>query len=1069
MPRSHLPASAGFSRPLVLVACLLVAAVGCLLWLWSDADGDAPLPGAGSGMAADRAAAAQADLPTEHGGDPTARTAAAASQGPAAGADRVGPGITGQVVDELGVPVAKAVVRLGPTQGSGFRDFDWTDWEDLDPAAISERVQASLADRVEVVTDGQGRFRAVPAGGERSLSLRVMAPRHQLLDRNVPRPAGEDVDVGVLTLRRGAAVRGQVVDRAGSPVAGARVVRLAASRNRQGGGFPGFGGGMGGMMDFGDWDMSMPGMEWMDQALGEQQAVSDAQGRFQLPYIEPGDFVLRAQHAEHPMARLEGLRVEPGAELSGLLVVVEPGAVIQGRIVGVPAGTKALRVMASMRREAAPGDAEGPAAMMSMMFGEAERMATETGFAFGERQVDTDDEFRFTLRGLQVGKSYRVWAAPSGRGIAGNAICTDRLEVTAGTRGLELRYEAGVSVRVRVVAKGTEQGIETLWVREQLRGGGGMADIMAMIPRATRSKRYPDGQVTLANLRPRGQQTLALTIEAVGYERFEQRDIELPASSLLDLGTVELVPAPVVQVEVRGADGRPAAGAQVQLSEAGGGGGRRGGNPFAAFAGGRVDVEAFAGARAPGGTGNIMPFAPGGGSGPRSGKTDALGRISLNALGGEMQVSVTSADWAPYRSAPFTAAPQGVTSHAVNLLRGGRVQVLVLDSDRKPLAQTRVEHEAPDGGRGTETTDAAGLVTFLRQTPGAHRFRLAGSDGPMAGMARMTFGGGRNGGADEAPWTAVEVLDGKLHEVELQKAASATLRGIVRENGVPLAEARLQWLEGVADAAPQGGMPAGLERFAEMAGGQGARGRSARSEADGRYELRELPAGEHRLRITANGRALPTVVTVSLRLGDNTLDINLDSVVVRGRVLDSQGQPVASASIAIEADTAASGDEASQAIEAAISAFGGPAMAGGGRTIRSDADGNFEVRGLEPGARLRLRASARGLATATTPVLEAPLQGSLDGVQLTLGSSGKLRVEMAGGGMFAGVRAQKLLADGSKDASVPVVNQVLRGGRVTLDGLSPGRWQVEVRGMDGGARQPAIIEVVAGETAVLQW
>jgi protocatechuate 3,4-dioxygenase beta subunit len=1057
---------------LALAALLLLVVAGLLFWLWMDADAEAPVPGAGGNAGGTSAAAEPAEVPIAVGqaGDDAARSAAATqADSRSAGADPTAPGIIGQVVDELGVPVAKAVVRLGPSQGSGFRDFDWTQWEELDPAAISQRVQASLAERVEVVTDERGRFRVVPATVERSLSLRVLAQKHQLLDRNVPRPADEDVDVGVLTLRRGAAVRGQVVDRAGSPVAGARVVRLAASRNRQGGGFPGFGGGMGGVMDFGDWDMSMPGMEWMDLAIGEQQAVSDAQGRFQLPYIEPGDFVLRAQHAEHPMARLEGLRVEPGAELSGLLVVVEPGAVIQGRIVGVPDGTKSLRVMASMRREAAPGDAEGPAGMMSMVFGEAERMATEAGFAFGERQVDTDDEFQFTLRGLQVGKSYRVWAAPSGRGIAGNAICTDRLEVSAGTRGLELRYEAGVSVRVRVVAKGTEQGIETLWVRDQLRGGGGMADIMAMIPRATRSKRYPDGQVTLANLRPRGQQTLALTIEAVGYERFEQRDIELPASNLLDLGTVELVPAPVVQVEVRGADGRPAVGAQVQLSEAGGGGGRRGGNPFAAFAGGRVEVEAFAGGRGPGGMANMMPFFPGGASGPRSGKTDALGRISLNAWSGEMEVAVTSADWAPYRSAPFAAAPQGVTAHAVNLLRGGRVQVLVLDSERKPLAQTRVEHTAPDGERSSETTDAAGLVTFVRQTPGTHQFRLGSSSGPMAGMPRMPFGGGRLGGADEAPWTAVEVADGKLHTIELQKAASATLRGFVRENGLPLAEARLQWLEGVADAAAQGGMPAGLERFAELAGGQGGRTRSGRSEADGRYELRELPAGEHRLRISANGRALPTVVTVSLRLGDNTLDINLDSVVVRGRVVDSQGQPIASASIAIEQAAAASADEATQAIDAALSALGGPAVAGGGRATRTDAEGNFEVRGLDPGSRLRLRASARGLASAVTPVLEAPLQGVLDGVLLTLGAAGKLRVEMAGGGMFAGVRAQKLAADGSVDSSVPAVNQVLRGGRATLDGLSPGRWQVVVRGMDGAVRPPSVVEITAGATANLQF
>ena len=118
------------------------------------------------------------------------------------------------------------------------------------------------------------------------------------------------------------------------------------------------------------------------------------------------------------------------------------------------------------------------------------------------------------MRGLHAGRSYRVWAALSGQGFAGNSACTERIEVASGTKGAELRYAPGITVTFRAIAARGDTPVEKLHVSHQLKGGGGLDAIMGMMPRAARAKSYPDGRVTLTGLRPKKKQTLSITVEA---------------------------------------------------------------------------------------------------------------------------------------------------------------------------------------------------------------------------------------------------------------------------------------------------------------------------------------------------------------------------------------------------------------------------------------------------------------------------------------------------------------------------------------------------------------------------
>lgn len=984
----------------------------------------------------------------------------------------VGVGFVGRVVDDLGRPVEGAHVRCGQGFGPGMDmpQFDMSDFEDFDPQVLTERFRALQKERSEVVTDADGRFRLVPASAARVLGVRVLARGFTVLDRNLPRPADGDRDLGELKVTRGAVVAGRVVDGAGNPVAAARVQRVDAKQDEFG-----FGAMFG--------DVEMPGADLMDEFLVGQVAVTGADGRFELAHCEPGDFALRAKHPDHPSARREGLTVAPGAALADVLVVVEPGASIRGRVVGVPAGTRPLRVMASQKRDQPAAQPGGAPDVMGMVAGFAGDLAGDAGLGFGEKQVETGADFEFELRGLQVGKTYRVWSVQNGRGIAGVAVCSSRAEVTSGAGGVELRYEAGISVTFQVVDEKSGAPLDRLWIDDQLRGGGGngFGDFMNFVPRGGRARTYPDGRVTIANLRPKKDQTLRVKIDALGHESCEKKDIALPATGSLDLGVLALAPAPIVHVVVTtGPDKTPVAGATVRLSEAerGRGRGNRGGP-----GGGNGDPAAMFGDFAQGMAGpGGGPFAGMFGGGPRTGKTDAAGCCDVNAFAAAMVVEITAKDFAPYRSEPFTLPEGKGGEHRALLLRGGEVAVTVLDADGKPLASARVEHRAPVGGRDDRQTDEKGVARFEHLAPGDHRFRLAqrgGGGGQFPGGAIQARVRGLNGQppAADAGWQTVSVADGATAALQLDKKATAVLHGIVRENGAPLAGARVAFVEG-ADGGddPQGQrIEDAMAGFLPPGAGGGAGGRSTQSGDDGAYRLAELPPGVHRLRVTSRERVMPAVVAVTLRAGDNAFDVELDAAMLRGTVRDSAGNPVEGATVALvqvrnDAAAPAGGDERVRRVQDAMEGMDLGQFGMGGRgQVKTGADGTYQLRGVQAGKPLQVRATAKGFSAAVSAVVDVSTAGVRDGVDVVLGAAGRVKVEIANGPMFAQIRAVRVEEDGSRIQGVAPVATMMRNGKATLDGLAPGRWKVTTTGMDGQESAPHYVVVVAGETASLQY
>ncbi|HLQ37081.1 MAG TPA: carboxypeptidase regulatory-like domain-containing protein, partial [Planctomycetota bacterium] len=429
-------------------------------------------------------------------------------------------------------------------------------------------------------------------------------------------------------------------------------------------------------------------------------------------------------------------------------------------------------------------------------------------------------------------------------------------------------------------------------------------------------------------------------------------------------------------------------------------------------------------------------------------------------------IAVTTRDHAPYASEPLTLPEHDDCQHSAQLLRGGAVEVTVAEPDGTPVGDLRVEHVAENGHRDDRKTDATGRVTFDRLVPGAHRFRLGPrSNGPfdMPMAVAQRAAGGR--APAEAGWETSDVADGSKATLRLLRTPTASLRGIVRENGAPLAGARIAFVEGTgnggddADNGPQGEMFAAL---AEM-GGRGGNSRSTKSGDDGSYQLKDLAAGEHRLRITHRERSMPAVVAVVLRTGENTFAVELDTTLLRGTVRDPHGDPVAGATITVHQAKSADAGGSADVGEIMGAVMPGMNLGGNRATVKTGADGSYELRGVQAGIRLQVRATAKGFAAAAAAPVEVARGGSRDTVDLQLAAAGRIRVTATDAGPFTAAHATFAEADPDKHVAPAFV--ILRNGSGTLDGLRPGRWKVEIGGASGTQGEPQFVEVTAGETA----
>ena len=906
---------------------------------------------------------------------------------------------------------------------------------------------------------------------------RPATERTEVETKDMAMSLGADTAELVAAASQGPRVRGRVVDTAGNPLAGARVVVAGGDP------LP---------IDFAGDSNSGFAKRW--------RTTSRKDGTFELQGPEPGGLRLGVWLAEYaPLERLNlvlpagagadfgDLPLDASVILTGRVTVIGGGPVADAKIFaekvndnspfsfaipGLPrtpvavsaadgsfrvdmlsAGPWKLRVDSDVHPERTfegrtdrPGDLrsglafvlEQGAAIRGRVAdypeGGLEGLVVRAspkgqGRSFGPmqnwREASVSPGGSFSVEGCEKDKEYILQARVAEERAAmpwGGETKTRTQEVSArpGHSGIVLNWTGTTGVRFQVVQP-SGQPVEKFTVRY----GQGFLRDYALEGEPVRF--HPAGLVSLEELNSGGfgrGQDFKVLVEAAGFESFE-KVVELASGKIVDAGAFQLTAAPIVTVRVfDDLTGEPVEGANVSLSV--------GGNDQTSF-----DIG-----------GGTRFFDSENAGKQRSVKSGADGLASLSSFEGQIgKLKVTDENHTDWSLDSFSMPSGESQTIEARLGRGGSVEVTVLDAYGSPRpgaqVETRVKGSGNEsngmggfgrarmfGGSPEGVTDQSGLASFHHLTPGEHEFRL--TETANMGGAMVIFSGGTD--EPEELWASVLVTEGGLSALELREEPRSSLSGIVREGGEALAGASLR-----LDSKDSNDQLGGMGRMMVF-GGSGGKG-TGTTDGRGAFVLEGVEPGTYVLTVNHATRTMAYEVDVVLTTGENRKDLDLPIAVVEGRVTDGDGRPLPGVKVRIESSTRNPfmrammfrSDDGSSEI-AVGSEDADPST--------TDADGRYRLRGVAVGKDIKVVATRDGSSPAESELFQVSDGQIRRGVDLVLQSAGRIKATILGleNQQFAIVTARYLDGEG-----VDPVTEFANDGETTLRGLRTGQWEVSIQ------------------------
>ncbi len=914
-----------------------------------------------------------------------------------------GPWLKGRIIDAFGNPIEDAVVEVSSWQSAA---------QGMMLAGIGGGSGAPKeSSRNSVKTGKDGRF-STYRNDKLGLDVSVAIGARGYLVSRERELLGEDgtLDLGDYKLDPAVVITGIVVDQNEQPVEGAGVKRTDGS-----------GGGM----------FEMSGAILGEFGMGGLTGgnLTDAEGRFELPHEEPGEFELTVKHTDYPVTMYTGKTGQAGTETQNLVVRMKPGATIAGVLEGMPPEREKVNIY--VRRLNA--EADSPTGFGAIM--------GDVGLYSGGPSCVVESTGAFTLRGLDPGGRYELRAIEKA-GMFSRKLCSEPVEADAGDLDAKLVFDAGASLSFQVVDSKTGEPLTDLKIRHTWADGSDMFSVMAASFGGGSEDHYPEGRVTLTELRPKESPGLLnLRVSSPGFLDEEREDISIADGADVELGTIRLRVAPRVRVHVIEAKtGKPIARARVRLRDGAGSllESLGSGAEFDIDIDSEPDMEDMFDSKS------------------ATGKTDSDGWCELPAF--EMDngvIIIRSPKYSEYRAEGIHVNASGTKVVEAALVRGGEVEIVVADRSGRPVPGAAVRHRDSDGKvTDTKTTNKKGIVRFRRIQPGPHSFMAEHQSGGIRGMfGNVSFSSdGDDEEKEDEDWMTIGVVDGETSRLKLIAPGFATLEGVVTSNGIPLIGATVSLSTGSDE-----------ERALSEFGGDFGRmlangGLTDVTNDNGLYEISSAPAGEYTLVVRHPKRAMPTTLGVKLREGDNRFDASLTLSGIEGHVIDGHGDPVAGARVQVFDNESAAMSMQGMFDGPMADFFNNDDEA----PTLSGTDGSFVIYGVREDVPLYVTARLEGFVSERSEPVEVS-EGEIEsGLEIQLQLGGSILVEVTGTPEpFTMVQAafQGEVEDGK---TVAAKMGFVRNGKATLKNLREGPWLVKfARGEEGGTEQE--VTVTKGE------
>lgn len=735
---------------------------------------------------------------------------------------------------------------------------------------------------------------------------------------------------------------------------------------------------------------------------------SDKEGKFTLAGLQPGELTLNARKngfrpAEKSIGALHDGDVRDNVEL-----VLDRGLSIRGRVQwpdGSPAAEALVRAKGQDAQEVYGFDGEG---VRSAADGTFEISGLGDGSydlsASARRVADSNANAADASAKPAEQDASEKASAESGDDAKprkprahGPTSNADLPGVAGGAQGVVLVLGSGLSLSLRVLDDTGAPVTKVVLTSMPLGDESWQRDFRR---RQSRSLESADGRYTLEGLSA-GRWAITATANEVSSD---EETFELPLAAE---ASALIVPRPC---ELRGrvvdVAGKPAPGARVRRIEA-----RQ--NDF--------DLE-LTGKR----------------KGSQWAECDADGQFVFDhTAAGPARLVASAADAADSAPLDTTVVAGGTNAVELALRAGGTIRGLVLARDGRPESgRTLLGWCADNAGRSLRTsTDEQGRFAFEHVTAGSWQLNL---------QARVSADGTEETVTHESQSRSVQIADGQT--VELQFGGvdkdAIQVRGRVTRAGKMLAAVNVHaW------------------SLRPSNGSNEPRSASARTNDAGVYELALPSSGSWSFYFTdAEGATLTRRADVPAGAAF-TLDIELPSGVLRGRLVDREGRGVARQSVSVQlpAETPRDNDDVS------------------GAHARSGDDGSFSFQSLAPGhyevvvgSRWGQGSEARYGGARRADVI-VPEKGEAQALVIVLEKAGRIV------GTVLGLDGRALA-----DARVAIEPVDPRGtltgadaesderGRFTVNGLSPGEYLVRAAHGPDVTREAQRVEVRSGEKSEVQ-